>query len=78
MENKMTALEMAEQMNWVELSVNFPWGGHVTQEGRVSVVPESFGHRSAVWVGEICLSGDAVVTVDGDKATVYSNDNVLA
>lgn len=78
MENKMTALEMAGQMDWVELSVNFPWGGHVTQEGRVNVVPESFGHRSAVWVGRICLPGDAVVMVDGDKATAYSSDNVLA
>lgn len=78
MENKMTALEMAEQMNWVELSVNFPYGGHVTQEGRVKVVAQSFGHRPAVWVGDICLSGDAVVTVYGDKATAYSHDNVLA
>ena len=78
MENKMTALEMAGQMDWVELSVNFPYGGHVTQEGRVKVVPQSFGYKSAVWVGDICLSGDAVVTVDGDKATAYSQDNVLA
>lgn len=78
MENRMTALEMAGLMDWVELSVNFPCGGHVTQEGRVKVVPQSFGHRSAVWVGGICLPGDAVVRVDGDKATAYSNDNVLA
>lgn len=77
MKNKMTALEMA-QMNWVELTVNFPYGGHVTQQGRVSVVPQSFGYRSAVWVGGICLPGDAVVRVEGDKATAYSNDNEVA
>ena len=78
MENKMTALEMAGLMDWVELTVNFPYGGHVTQEGRVQVVPHSFEYKSAVWVGSICLPGDAVVTVEGDKATAYSQDNVLA
>lgn len=76
MENKMTALEMAGQMDWVELTVTFPWGGHVTQDGRVKVVPQSFGYRSAVWVGGICLPGDAAVTVNGDKATAYAADNV--
>jgi hypothetical protein len=76
MENKMTALEMAGQMDWAELTVTFPWGGHVTQEGRVNVVPQSFGYRSAVWVGNICLPADAVVKVDGDKATAYHHDNV--
>jgi len=76
MENKMTALEMAGQMDWVELTVIFPWGGHVTQEGRVKPIPGSYGHRSAVWVGGICLPGDAVVTLFGDKATAYAHDNM--
>ena len=69
----MTALEMSEHLEWAEVTVHFPWHGHVTAEGRVNLIPGSGRAASCVWIGRLCLNVDTVVYVEGDKVNVYGS-----
>ena len=70
----MPALKMSEQLKWAEVTVHFPWHGHVTAEGRVRLTPRSdTGAPGAVWIGSLCLGLDNEVEVVGDKVTVFGS-----
>ena len=70
----MAALEMSEQLKWAEVTVHFPWRGHVTAEGRVKFIASSgVASSGAVWIGSLCLGLDTEVDVIGDKVTVYGS-----
>ena len=70
----MTALEMSEHLEWAEVTVHFPWHGHVSVQGRVHVVCKS-GTQSpcSVWIGPLCLGLNTEVDVIGDKVDVYGS-----
>jgi|GEM_PF-5760925 len=77
---KMTALEMAQKYGWAKVIVSFAFNnvycGHVTVEGQTRIIDIS-GGGSAVWVGTLALSFNAMVVVSevagGAEVRVHSS-----
>jgi len=80
----MTAAEMCDRHEFVEITVNFRFnpdssssGGHVTVEGRTRYVAGE--HGDCVWVGPVCLTALTNVLRDRNKPHtfyVHSHYNV--
>jgi hypothetical protein len=63
---EMTAIEMARKYGWAEVTVFLDYGsgyaGHFTVGGRTRIIENS--NADAVWVGNLALKFDTVVSVE--------------
>lgn len=80
MKTEMTAIEMARKFGWAEVTVTLrfdgAYSGHFTVAGRTRII-EGSGHGDAVWVDNLALRFNTVVSVspvgsDGATVSVYS------
>ena len=68
----MTAREMAEKFDFIEISVHFGKAGHAADEGRTRAVGLD-GPLASVWVGSIRLNAETPVWINTEenKANVF-------
>lgn len=68
MTTTMTAREMAEKFDFIELVVHFK-KGHARAEGRVIFIEDA--QWPAVWVGKVNIDPDVQVIIEGSTARAY-------